>query len=126
MSNIIPQDPDLNRRVWEHLEETEIRDYAQRFGQVWVVDGPVFQGTQTLNTGIAVPTACFKILVQESDGTPQMLAFIIPQTVTGNESPAEFLSSVDEIEKETGLDFFADLPDTLENQLEAATASRVW
>jgi endonuclease G len=126
MSNIIPQDPDLNRQVWEHLEETEIRDYAQRFGQVWVVAGPVFTTSNTLGSGVDIPTACYKILVRESDGAPQMLAFIIPQTVTGNESPAEFLSSVDEVEKETGLDFFADLPDNLENRLESGTPSRVW
>lgn len=126
MSNIIPQDPDLNRRVWEHLEETEIKDYAQRYGQVWVVTGPVFKGAETLRSGVAVPTACFKILVRESNGQPSTLAFVIPQTVTGNEQPAMFLTSVDEIEKETGLDFFSDLPDDVENRMEGVTASRVW
>lgn len=126
MSNIIPQDPDLNRRVWEHLEETEIKDYAQRYGQVWVVDGPIFNGTSTLRSGVAIPTACYKILVRESNGQPSTLAFIIPQTVTGNEQPAQFLTSIDEIEKETGLDFFADMPDDVENQVESLTVSRVW
>lgn len=42
MSNICPQKPKLNRQVWELLESTEIRDYAVRFEEIWVTDGPIF------------------------------------------------------------------------------------
>jgi hypothetical protein len=42
MSNICPQKPKLNRHVWEQLESTEIRDYAVRFEEIWVIDGPLF------------------------------------------------------------------------------------
>ena len=42
MSNVCPQQPNLNRGMWEELESREANDYADRFGQVWVIDGPIF------------------------------------------------------------------------------------
>ena len=127
MSNIIPQRPRLNRQVWERLEQEEIRDYAQRFKQVWVIDGPVFgQEAKRLACGVAVPTACFKIIVEAERGQPKTLAFIMPQTVEGTESPGEFLTNVGEIEKETGLDFFSELPKDAQSRMEAETPARMW
>ena len=127
MSNIIPQRPNLNRRVWEHLEEAEIKDYAQRYKQLWVVDGPVFKGaTHRLSSGVQVPDACYRIMIEEEHGRPNVLAFIVPENVQGTELPAEFLTSVAEVEKETGLDFFSELPRDLQNSLEAKVASGMW
>ena len=42
------------------------------------------------------------------------------------EAPAEFLTSVSAVEKETGLDFFSELPRDLQNKLEAERASAMW
>ena len=36
---------------------------------------------------------------------PSILAFIMPQTVSGTETPQQYLTSAHEIEQETGLDF---------------------
>ena len=127
MSNIVPQRPNLNRRVWENLEQTEIKEYAQRYRQLWVIDGPVFKpGARRLRHGVEVPDACYKIMVEEERGRPKVLAFIMPEEVAGTESPAQFLSSVSEVEKETGLDFFSELPSDLQRKLEAETARAMW
>lgn len=107
----------MNREVWESLERLEIRDYAQKFKEIWVVTGPVFDAQSgRLMTGIRIPGACFKILVDEEGGQPRLLAFLIPQSVTGQEQPGQFLTTVDAVELETGLDFFRDLPDDLERE----------
>ena len=45
-----------------------------------------------------------------------MLAFLMPQA--GTEYPEEFLPSIREMERETGLDCFADLPPNVQNQNE--------
>ena len=50
----------------------------------------------------------------------------MPQTVKGNEPLTRFLTTVDNIEKLTGLDFFADLEDPIENKLESTIASTSW
>lgn len=127
MSNILPQTPALNRRLWQRLERIEISDYAQRFGQVWVIDGPVFgPESKHLNSGVAVQTACFKIILTEEQGTPRLLAFIIPQDVKGDESPSTFLTTVAGIERETGLNFFSELPDDMESRVEGEKAARMW
>jgi endonuclease G len=126
MSNIIPQRPALNRQVWERLEQSEIRDYAPRYRQIWVIDGPVFHRPDRLRGGEDIPDACYKIIVREDDGHPSILAFIMPQTVRGTEPPSQFLSSVHEIEQETGLDFFSGMPPEVQKQLEAKTAVGMW
>jgi endonuclease G len=120
MSNILPEAPRLNRQVWEHLEATEILDYAQRFGTVWIITGPVFgAGNIKLKSGVIIPDACFKIMIREDAGAVKVSAFIIPETVSGNEDSLEFRRSVREIEQSTGLDFMGELPDDLQNQIEA-------
>ncbi|MEI6166996.1 MAG: DNA/RNA non-specific endonuclease [bacterium] len=127
MSNIIPQSPSLNRRVWEHLEQTEIKGYAQRYGQVWVIDGPVFGAhPRHLQCGVEIPEACYKILVEEEHGRPRVLAFIMPQSVTGIEAPSQYLVSVAEIERQTGLKFFGGLPADMRDQVETNKAMGMW
>jgi endonuclease G len=126
LSNICPQAPNLNQKVWEHLEVAE-QTYADRQGEVFVTDGPIFADqnggtTRKLRSGIAVPTAFYKILVEQTAGRPRAFAVIMPQTVKGTEQPGQFLTSIREIEQETGIDFMPDLPPAEAETLE----SKVW
>jgi endonuclease G len=120
MSNILPELHARNAGLWEDLEAMELTNYAQRCKEIWVITGPVF-GAQPkhLKHDVDIPTALYKIIVDEEDGRVRVLAFIIPQTVTEKERLAQFLTSVDEVEKETGLDFLSELPDEVENRVEA-------
>lgn len=126
MSNIIPQKPKLNRGIWKNLEQIEIRKYAQEMGEIWVLTGGIFEGNDSLKSGVCIPSKCYKILVDEVDGKPRILAFIIEQNVNGSEDLDYFLTSVDAIEQKTGLDFLAELPDDVENTLESQTAEWLW
>jgi endonuclease G len=127
MSNIIPQKPGLNRQLWRLLEETEVRKYAVEFESIWVVTGPAYDASgMRLKNGTFVPAACFKIMLDEVNGQPRMLAFLVPQTVTGHEPASQFLTSVAYIQQVTGLDFFWELEDTLENTLEKAPPTGMW
>ena len=106
MSNISPQSRELNQIWWRILEEKEANDFAVRLERVWVVTGPVFKGeVKKLHGGVDIPTAFYRIILDEENGQPRVLAFIAPQTVTGHEPLAQFLTSVREIERQTGLDF---------------------
>jgi endonuclease G len=126
MSNIIPQTPDLNRKVWANMERLVV-DYAQQYETIWVIIGPIFdEHLQFVKHRTQVPDAFFKILVDEQNGNIRTLAFIVPQEVTGRESPDKFLTSIDEIERLTGLDFFAPLSDEYENKLEVAVPGSLW
>jgi len=125
LSNICPQAPLLNERDWERLEVDE-KKYADTLEEVWVIDGPIFADlnggtTERLASGIAVPSAFYKILVDEDQGRPRVFSVIMPQSVSGTELPQQFLSSVDEIEKETHLDFFWKLDEATQAQMEQKT-----
>ena len=54
-----------------------------------------------------------------------MLAFLIPHQET-SQSIYDFVVSVDSIEQLTGTDFFSQLPDDLEEDLERATNRSGW
>ena len=127
MSNITPQAPELNRIWWRILEEKEANDFAMRLERVWVVTGPVFAGAvKKLPSGVDVPTACYRIILDEENGQPRVLAFIAPQTVTGHEPLAQFLTSVRDIERQTGLDFYPELPKEVQDRMETPRAGRLW
>ncbi len=126
MSNITPQKQKLNRGIWNNFERIAIRNYAQNLEEIWVLTGGIFESNEHLASGVKVPSSCFKILVDEQNGKPRVLAFIIGQNITGTESITNFLTSVDLIEQKTGLDFLGELPDDVEDELEAGVAGRVW
>lgn len=127
MSNISPQTKELNQMWWRVLEEQEVNDFAVRLERVWVVTGPVFNGTvKKLHGGVDVPNAFYRIILDEESGQPRVLAFLAPQTVTGNEPLSQFLTSVREIEKQTGLDFYAELPKEVQERMETVKAERLW
>lgn len=139
LTNISPQAPLLNGEVWERLESAE-RLYVDTLQEIWVITGPIFadlQGgkTQRLASGIAVPSAFYKILIDDENSTsagggqtaavaprPRLFAVIMPQNVKGTELPQQFVTSVREIENQTGFDFLWNLDDATEEALE----SRIW
>ncbi len=127
MSNITPQAPDLNRIWWRVLEEKEANDFAVRLERVWVVTGPVFAGeVKKLPSGVDVPTAFYRIILDEENGQPRVLSFIAPQTATGQEPLSQFLTNVREIEQLTGLDFYPDLPRQVQDKFEIPRAQKLW
>ena len=126
MSNIIPQRPRLNRGIWKNLEQIEIRKYAQELEEIWVLDGGIFEGNEHLHSGVNVPSACYKIIVDEQNGKPRVLAFIIGQNIEGTEDFTNFLTSVNSIEHKTALDFLSDLPDDIKKRVEAQVARCLW
>ncbi len=95
--------------------------------RVWVITGPVFdQRIERLASGVEIPDAFYRIILDEENGTPRVLAFIAPQTVTGSEPLAKFLVSVREIERQTGLDFYPELPKETQDRMEVLKAERLW
>ncbi len=128
MSNIVPQRSALNQKLWQRLEEIETDVYAAPPGPLWVVTGPLFGASpDRLSSGVAVPEAFYRIWLREGrDGRPEALAFMVPMQVTGYEPLDRFLVTVDAVEAASGLDFFHQLPDGVEDALEASLAPREW
>ena len=112
-----------------------MRGWVRQRGTLTIVTGPVFavQGDRVSYRvvgadHVAVPTHFYKIVL-DSDGAGgvQALAFLVPNARPGAGAKlADFLVSVDDIEAATGLDFFSELPDTVEAVVERQRAGGLW
>ena len=127
MSNMSPQLPGFNRGIWKRLEEL-VRAIALKEKEIYVVTGAIFPSAaeaKHLPSGsITIPKAFYKVIY---DLTPpqKMIGFIIPHR--SSDQPLQvFAVSVDEVEKQTGLDFFSKLPDDLEERLETVFLIKKW
>lgn len=129
LSNVAPMvGRKLNRTLWKRLEE-EVRNWAQCSNQLYVVTGPVLptdmaRAQRIGPSRVAVPTQFYKVVYQPS--TRRAAAFLVPNAEQSGKEFERFATSVDEVEKRTGLDFFAALPDALEQEVEARVSSTPW
>lgn len=127
MSNITPQRHALNAGLWRELEMRIATSYPARYGEVWVLTGPVFgPNPPALRGGVAVPEAFFKIIVDETEGKLRTLAFIVPQDAPADAPPGRYLTTIEEIQRRTGLDFLSEVEDAAEREVEARRAEKVW
>ena len=134
--NACPQKSKLSRGIWLDLGRM-IADWADDFGPLWVITGPVIYNNKPLiwlgqdgEVPVAIPNAFFKIVVRIRDGRPQVLAFIYPQEGiaykrTGGYDHTPYLTSVDTIEALTGLNFFPDVPENVERELRLAQQMQI-
>ena len=130
MTNVTPQKPKLNRKIWQRLEAIESSHFTKIFDKVWVITGPIFdKDIEKLKTSsyIEIPDAFYKIYIGLKDNQPpKTLAFIMPQTVRGNEPLTRYVTTIDEVEKQTRLDFSPKLEDVLEAKLESSKDIKSW
>jgi endonuclease G len=127
MSNITPQRHALNAGLWAELEMKIATSYPARYGEVWVFAGPVFGANPPkLRGGVRVPDAFFMIIVDENESRLRTLAFLVPQDTPANADPERYLTTIDEIQRRTGIDFLSELEDGAEREVEQQRAKRVW
>ena len=96
--------------------------------EIYVVTGAIFppasEAKHLPSGSITIPQAFYKVIY---DLTPpqKMIGFIIPHR--SSDQPLQvFAVSVDEVEKQTGLDFFSQLPNDLEERLETVFLIKKW
>ncbi len=127
MSNIIPQTPRINRYIWKDLEMRVASRYGLYFGEVWVVTGPVFEEpVERLASGVAIPSAYYKILLDEAGGQLRAKAFLVAADCPPYTRIKTQLVGIDRIEALTGLDFFPELSQEAQTKLESKPAGRLW
>ena len=126
LSNICPQNRNLNSGAWKDLEE-QVRDLAAQKGHIYVVCGPIVSDDhQTIGANnVVVPSAFFKVLLQEGNGEVYTIGFIY-ENVAGKRPMSTYAMTVDEVEDITGIDFFPSLPDKIEKRVEAEVDFTKW
>ncbi|MCK7591885.1 DNA/RNA non-specific endonuclease [Subsaxibacter sp. CAU 1640] len=125
-SNISPQEHEFNSGIWNTLEQ-KTRYWASKYDGVFVVTGGVLEdGLKTIgDEEVAVPNQFYKIILDANNGNIKMIAFLMSHK-NSNDPLYKFVVSVDSIEKLTGIDFFPELEDSIENKLEALASYKDW
>ena len=125
-SNISPQKHNFNSGVWNRLEQ-KTRYWAEKMGDLYVISGGVLNPKlKTIGyEKVAVPNYFYKIIASQKNGQVKVIAFLVPHEEL-KQPLYSFVTSVDEIEKLTNIDFFSKLEDTLENTIEKNSDYKGW
>lgn len=125
MTNICPQNHGLNKNDWNDLE-MQCRQWARNYGEVTIVCGPLFEGEARYigRNKVQVPSGFFKVVYREKPKA-KAIGFIFRNN--GSSQPwREQACSVDDVEERTGINFFPQLPDDVEDLIEAEELLRDW
>ena len=125
MTNVCPQHHNLNRGDWKELEDA-CRDWTMECGKLHVVAGPILYRKRHQRIGdsrVVVPEAFFKVIL--CPDPLKAIGFIYKNT-SGNHPLDAYVNSVDEVERITGMDFFPNLPDSIEEVVEKAYDLDEW
>lgn len=145
LSNITPQKAALNQGPWKRVEDA-VRVLAATH-TVYVITGPLYERDMPplpkASKSHRVPSGYWKIIavqntnaLQAPDTMPQpnavqspeviqaqppllVLGFIFDQDTPRNSPELDHVATINEIERHSGLDFFPDLPDDLEERMES-------
>lgn len=127
-SNISPQLKEFNSGVWNRLEN-KFRYWASKYSSLYVITGGVLKGDLKGSIGsekVSVPSYFYKIgMAYDEDEGYKMIGFLLPHEAS-DEALYKFVVSVDSIEKLTGIDFFKELQDDLEEDLEKNDSYKKW
>lgn len=139
-TNMTPQQYDFNGGIWAGLEG-KVRSYAGSADTLYVVTGCMWEGSSQrtgMSSGFAVriPTHYFKALLFRGRSTYapdgyMAAGYLLPhdRSISGGNF-LDYIMSVDELESQTGIDFFPNLADLLgkdkADALEAQTPSKWW
>lgn len=118
MTNMTPQDPGFNSGIWNSLE-AHIRKEVERLGPALVITAPVLleqQDYPMIRSRVSIPSEFYKIAYFYQDQSMQ--AYLIPNRHAQGQSFKSFKTTVRSIEALTGIDFFSELPDELQEHLE--------
>lgn len=124
-SNTVPHKPSFNKYVWKNIEKL-IREWAKEGNTLYIATGPVLKdapfGTFGQNK-ISIPTRYYKVVMDVRG--ERAVGFVMRSNVASG-APKAFAVSVDEVEKITGIDFFPQVPDDIEEKAESGSDFSKW
>lgn len=126
MTNMSPQKPGFNRGAWNKLEAL-VRNWAIEEEHLYIVTGGVLQDSLITigDNKVSVPQYFYKIALDYTLPSIKAIAFLM-----NNESSSlplhNFVVTIDSLESLTGIDFFPNIEDHLEEQLESTIFIEEW
>lgn len=134
LSNMMPQVNGFNAKVWANMEQ-KVRDWAKKSNcdTLYVCKGGTIAPTAdcmdavmlTRAGGWIIPKYFFMAMLKKKGDTYGALGFFIEHKSLDTNVLTPYVVNIDELEKKTGLDFFCNLPDDVENRIEALPVENI-
>jgi endonuclease G len=126
-TNYAPMTVAYAEGVWKKAMRELTERYPKRFGEVWLYLGPVYGSESSKpGSGIALPEAFYAIVFDLTDkGGLRALALLIPADAQ-SKNLNDYLSSITEIEKLTGLQFLPELDFSIRDTIGNYVSPSVW
>lgn len=125
-SNISPQNNAFNAGIWNELEQ-KVRYWAKKYTSVYVITGGVLENNLPSigDEDVSVPNYFYKIIARKDGSDIKVLAFLF-ENENSNKPLKKFLVTVDKLEQKTGIDFFENISDKIELELESKIKTSGW
>lgn len=142
LTNMQPQFSSFNSGIWAEMEK-KVRNLARQNGFTWcdtlyvckggTIDGGTFAGYNKvyhiLENGLIVPRYFFMALLRAKNGVYNAAGLWIDQVSNAEDNGknlSKYAISIDELERRTGIDFFCNLPDEIEENVESKLNRTLW
>ena len=139
LTNMQPQYNAFNAGIWANME-AQVRKWANKFDVLYVckggtidkaaniieyVNGKSHQSTRVNKNYIPVPKYFFMAVLGQKGSTYKATGFWIAQDSYKSQSMKSYSCNIQTLEKNTGINFFCNLPDDIENQVETVSKSQM-
>ena len=113
LANMVPQAPKNNQQIWRELEEATRAVVKKQKQDVYVITGPLFEGSKikTIGQGVLVPTTVFKAVYFPKTGA--IGAYYAPN----NNSLQVNVVSICYLEERLGISLFPQLSEEQKRQI---------
>jgi endonuclease G len=126
LSNMVPQNPDMNQHIWKGLEE-KVRQWAMDRGELYIYTGPIYRDVEIKTIGdnqVCIPTHIYKIVFDPRN--VEAIAFIMPNEPLDPSDMGNYISTIRDVEEQSGLDFLKRLKKSVEDAVETEKAEDLW
>ena len=131
ITNMQPQNNNFNAGIWADMEG-QVRTWVNSFDTLYVCKGGTIDKSsyivKYLGSGenkIPVPQYFFMAVLGKKGNSYKATGFWIDQNNHPSTSIKNYAVTIQQLEKNTGIDFFCNLPDDIENSVEAVSKSKM-
>lgn len=139
ITNMQPQNNKFNAVIWANMEN-QVRTWAGNFDTLFVCKGGTIdkpehiieyvcqkshQSTRVNENHIPVPKYFFMAVLGKKGSSFKATGFWIPQDSYSATTLKSYAVTIQALQKNTGIDFFCNLPDDIENEVENVAQSQM-